>query len=121
MMKTSQNGQFACSTTRKRTRNIVLQVPQIIKPDFRSIDHCCYLESFSFLKSLYRRDFLPAEICFAAERKSMVTLLAFNVKIEKSILKYFTAEESSNVTILDGNISWCRYLFGDRGAPLQNG
>ena len=51
----------------------------------------------------------------------MVTLLAFNVKIEKSVLKYFIAEESSNVTILDGNSSWCRYLFGDRGAPLQNG
>ena len=44
----------------------------------------------------------------------MVTLLAFNVKIEKSIQKYFIAEESSNVTILDGNISWCRYLFGHR-------
>ena len=50
----------------------------------------------------------------------MVSLLAFNLKIEKSILKYFIAEESSNVTILDGNISWCRYLFGDRGASLQN-
>ena len=41
----------------------------------------------------------------------MVTSLAFIVKIEKSILKYFIAEESSNVTILDCNISWCRYLF----------
>ena len=51
----------------------------------------------------------------------MVTLLGFNVKIEKSIPKYFIAEESSNVTILDGKISWCRYLFGDRRAPLQNG
>ena len=51
----------------------------------------------------------------------MVSLLAFNLKIKKSILKYFIAEESSNVTILDDNISWCRYLFGDRGAPLQNG
>ena len=51
----------------------------------------------------------------------MVTLLMFNVKIKKSILKYFIAEESSNVTILDGNIGWHRYLFGDRGAPLQNG
>ena len=51
----------------------------------------------------------------------MVTLLAINVKIEKSILKYFLAEESSNVTILDGNISCCRYLFGVWGAPLQNG
>ena len=50
----------------------------------------------------------------------MVTLLGFNVKIEKSILKYFIAEGSSNVTILDGNISYCRYLFGDRGASLQN-
>ena len=28
----------------------------------------------------------------------MVTLLAFNVKTTKSILKYFIAEESSNVT-----------------------
>ena len=43
------------------------------------------------------------------------------MKIEKLIPKYFIAEESSNVTILDGNISWCRYLFGDRTAPLQNG
>ena len=51
----------------------------------------------------------------------MVTLLAFNVKIKKSIQKYFIAEESSNVTILHGNISWRRCLFGDRGAPLQNG
>ena len=51
----------------------------------------------------------------------MVTLLPFNVKIEKSILKYFIAEESFNVTILDGNISWCQYLFGDGGAALQNG
>ena len=51
----------------------------------------------------------------------MVTLLALNVKIETSILKHFIAEESSIATILDGNISWCRYLFGDRGAPLQNG
>ena len=51
----------------------------------------------------------------------MVTLLAFNVKIEKSILKYFISEESSNVTILDGNFSWCRYLSGERGASLQNG
>ena len=41
----------------------------------------------------------------------MVTLLAFNEKIEKSILKYFIAEKSSNVNILDGNINWCRYLF----------
>ena len=51
----------------------------------------------------------------------MVTFLALNVKIETSTLRYFIAEESSNVTILDGNISWCRYLFGYRGAPLQNG
>ena len=41
----------------------------------------------------------------------MVTLLAFNVKIEKPILKYFIAEESFNAIVLDGNISWCRYLF----------
>ena len=42
----------------------------------------------------------------------MVTLLVFIVKIWKSILK------SSNFTILgaNGNISWCRYLFRDRGA-----
>ena len=32
----------------------------------------------------------------------MVTLLGFNVKFEKSIPKYFIAEESSNVTILIG-------------------
>ena len=51
----------------------------------------------------------------------MVTLLAFNVKIESSILKFFIVEESTNVTMLVDNISWCRYLFGDRGAPLQNG
>ena len=51
----------------------------------------------------------------------MVTVLAFNVKIEKSFLKYFIAEKSSNVTVLDGNISMCRYLFGDGGEPLQNG
>ena len=50
----------------------------------------------------------------------MVTLLEFNVKIEKSILKSSIAEESS-VTILDGKISWCRYFFGERGAPLQIG
>ena len=56
-----------------------------------------------------------------AEQKRMITLLAFNVKIKKSILNYFIAEESSNVTVLDGKISWCRYLFGDRGAPLENG
>ena len=31
----------------------------------------------------------------------MVTLLTFNVKMGKSILKYFIAEGSSNVTILD--------------------
>ena len=31
----------------------------------------------------------------------MVTLLEFNVKIEKSILKYFIDEESSNVILLD--------------------
>ena len=55
------------------------------------------------------------------KRENMVTLLAFNVKIDQSILKYFIAEESPNVTILDGNISWCRYLFEDRGAPLQDG
>ena len=30
----------------------------------------------------------------------MVTLLAFNVKIENSILKYVIAEESSNIAIL---------------------
>ena len=51
----------------------------------------------------------------------MVTLLAFNVKTKKSILKYFIAEENSNFTILDGKISWSRYLLGDRRAPLQNG
>ena len=50
----------------------------------------------------------------------MVTLLAFNVIIEKSILNYFIAEESFKVTLLDGNISWCRYIFGDWEAPLQN-
>ena len=51
----------------------------------------------------------------------MVTLLAFNMKITMSILKYFIAEESSNVTFLEEKISWCRYLLGVRGAPLQNG
>ena len=35
----------------------------------------------------------------------MVTFLAFNVKIKKFILNYSTAEESSSVTILDGQIS----------------
>ena len=75
---------------------------------------------------MYRRGFLPAKnrpkLAFVCERKSTVTLWAFNVKIEKSILKYFIAEESSNVTILDDNISWCRCI-GDWGAqaPLQNG
>ena len=71
---------------------------------------------------MYQRGFLPAENRLkSAERKSMVTLMALNVKIEKSTLKYFISEESSNVTILDDNISWYRYLFGYRGAPLRNG
>ena len=45
----------------------------------------------------------------------MVALLAFYVKIEKSILKNLIAKGIS-VTILDGNISWYKYFFGDRGA-----
>ena len=35
--------------------------PKKIKPDFRSIDNCFFLEVLSFLKSMYRRGFLPAE------------------------------------------------------------
>ena len=52
----------------------------------------------------------------------MDTLLAFNVKIAKSILKYFITEASSNVTILDGisvgaEIDYCIVFWR---APLQN-
>ena len=51
----------------------------------------------------------------------MVTLLAFNIKIEESILKYCIAKESYNVNVLDSNLSWCRYFLGDRRVPLQDG
>ena len=43
----------------------------------------------------------------AAERENVVSLLAVNVKIEKSIPKYFIAEESSNCNY---NISWQNQL-----------
>ena len=45
------------------------------------------LKVLSFLKSIYRRGFLPAE-------NRLKSLLAFNVKIKRSTLKYFIAEEA---------------------------
>ena len=67
------------------------------------------------------KNFIPPKKRVGGVNETPPTSLRVNVKIEKSILKYFIAEDNSNVTILDGNISWCRYLFGDQEAPLQNG
>ena len=46
----------------------------------------------------------------------MVTLLAFIVRIKKSILKYFIAEERSNVTVLDGQNQLVEILFRKPGS-----
>ena len=69
------------------------------------------LKVLSFLKSIHRRGFLPAEnrlkSAFRANKEVWSVCWRLNLKNKKSILKYFIAEESSNIIILDGNISWC--------------
>ena len=60
------------------------------------------------LKSALRQNGKVRSLCWRANR-------------EVNSIKYFTAKENSNVRKLDGNISWCRYIFGDLGVPRQNG
>ena len=57
----------------------------------------------------------------ALRQNGKVRSLCWRANREVNSIKYFTAEENSNVRKLDGNISWCRYIFGDLGVPRQNG